>query len=109
MNNARTKSSFGAWTLVAILVALLYLISFGPACWISERTGWDGSIVSTIYQPVLQVAMHGPEIIHSGILLYSKVGCSGSCGAWITRNQATGFCRWKYWRLSIYRTHGGTI
>jgi hypothetical protein len=48
---------------VIALVAppLLYLASFGPACWISSHTGQGADFVSIVYQPVFSVWWNGPK------------------------------------------------
>jgi len=47
--NPRVKS----WLITAIVLLLLYPVSFGPACWISSRAQPSGEVVSAVYRPVI--------------------------------------------------------
>ena len=42
---------------VLIAIPVLYVASFGPACWISSRTGTGSGAVSVVYQPMLRLCM----------------------------------------------------
>ena len=45
-------------TLAAVFgLPMLYAASFGPACWISSRTGIGSRAVSVVYQPILRLCM----------------------------------------------------
>jgi hypothetical protein len=47
----------GFWITLALVAVLVgYPLSFGPACWISERTENDGKILSFLYRPIIQLA-----------------------------------------------------
>jgi len=43
------------WIGVAAM-PILYVASFGPACWIAGRTGVGDSTVSTMYAPLMKAA-----------------------------------------------------
>ncbi|MGQ0636933.1 MAG: hypothetical protein ACT4QC_20180 [Planctomycetaceae bacterium] len=43
---------------VPILLAILYVASFGPACWISSWTGRGVCFVNVLYQPVMQIGRY---------------------------------------------------
>jgi hypothetical protein len=62
MHDARTKHGPTFWVIVALIVMLLYPLSFGPACWISERTEDDGKILSFVYGPIIRIAFENPTI-----------------------------------------------
>jgi hypothetical protein len=49
--------------IVALLIGLpvLYVLSFGPACWISSRLGRAEEVVFFIYEPVI------PELVMCGL------------------------------------------
>jgi hypothetical protein len=49
----RKKPGVPFWATVIVVVLLLYVASFGPACWISERTATGAGPVSVVYQPML--------------------------------------------------------
>src|SRR5262245_30432166 len=51
----RRKPSWVVWTTIAsVCLLVLYPLSFGPACWITSRTGGNDAI-PTIYGPFLFV------------------------------------------------------
>ena len=60
--------------IMALLVALpvLYVLSFGPACWLNERGFLGMNAVSSVYSPVLATAENGrlPKIIE----WYARLG-----------------------------------
>jgi len=50
---SRKKPGVAFWATVMVVVMLvLYPLSFGPACWISNRAGIGSSVVATIYRPI---------------------------------------------------------
>ncbi|MSR56162.1 MAG: hypothetical protein EXS05_00575 [Planctomycetaceae bacterium] len=49
------KPTAGFWIVVAaVVLPVLYVLSFGPACWISSRAQPSGEIVSVIYRPLIE-------------------------------------------------------
>jgi hypothetical protein len=48
----RKKPGMAFWVAVVVVVLALYVLSFGPACWITSRTGGD-HLLPTIYRPVV--------------------------------------------------------
>lgn len=67
-------------TLAAIVIGLpvLYVASFGPACWISSRTGDQNSdavtVVEQVFQPLLRLALDSPEPICGWTAHYGQMG-----------------------------------
>ena len=52
----RKKPGWAFWATVVVVVALVaYPLSFGPACWISSRTGRGARVVSAAYQPIFRI------------------------------------------------------
>jgi len=51
------RKPFWPW-IVAVLIGLpvLYVASFGPACWLNERRYLGRAVVEAIYSPVLATA-----------------------------------------------------
>jgi len=43
-----------------VVVGLLYPVSFGPACWITSRTGVNG-VIPKLYRPMLAAMPAPPE------------------------------------------------
>ena len=61
LNDARDRTKPGVpfWATVVVVVALLYPISFGPACWLASRTGIGASALPAIYRPVISTMNPG--------------------------------------------------
>jgi hypothetical protein len=67
---SRKKPGVAFWATVAVVVVLIYPISFGPACWINERTAYpDGkaytlgrghAAILALYRPIFQWAVRRP-------------------------------------------------
>jgi len=79
--NRRERRSRRALAML-IGLTLLYVASFGPACWISSystgRAEYLGSqAVSVMYQPILHVAWNGPSIVRKAIVGYARLWSSG--------------------------------
>ena len=73
------RERWAKWTLAGVLwLTVLYVASFGPACWISSRSGTGGSVVSSAYQPILCLAFHSPGVIGRGILRYAQIFSNGN-------------------------------
>jgi hypothetical protein len=86
MASDRKKSGAVFWCTVAVFTFLAYPLSFGPACWINERTeqqrglgytiGKGHDIIMTVYRPILHWAgQHSPgsRLVH----WYANVGTRG--------------------------------
>jgi len=73
------KKQVWPW-IVALLVGLpvLYVASFGPACWVSSRAMFGQQLVATTYRPVLAfLSMSGDHPpIDRAILWYATVGAA---------------------------------
>src|SRR5262245_47217781 len=69
--------------LTAALLGLpvLYVLSFGPACWIASHTLDRGDSVvakslNLVYQPILSLAWSGPPIVQDPIVWYARLWSS---------------------------------
>ena len=50
----RKKPGVAFWsTMVVVVVLLAYPLSFGPACWITARTGIGVYTLQRVYRPIL--------------------------------------------------------
>src|SRR5258708_3223754 len=59
----------------AIALPVLYVLSVGPACWISSRLQPSGTVVSTIYVPIIWVVMRGrPYWVQVAFVRYVGLG-----------------------------------
>jgi|SRR5579863_2854272 len=66
--------------VVALGVSVVYVLGFGPACWISSHTLDRGDrigarAVNLIYQPILSLAWSGPSIVQGPVIWYMRL-CS---------------------------------
>jgi hypothetical protein len=60
------------WAVVALIAPpVLYVASFGPACWISSHTGRGADVVSIVFQPVFSVWWKGPKPFDRLIATYA--------------------------------------
>ncbi|HVW01494.1 MAG TPA: hypothetical protein VHB77_14175 [Planctomycetaceae bacterium] len=96
MSEKPAKLGLASMVIVALVLTGSYLLSFGPACWISQRTGMDGTVVSAVYQPVLQVAWRCPQPIGACLMHYSRLGMEPSYCEVLWQDDATGYCRWSH-------------
>ena len=71
------KCPHGVWISCAgiALVPALYVLCFGPACWISERTDTGYAFVSQTYRPIIWLATQSSPV--NDILVgYASLGAS---------------------------------
>jgi hypothetical protein len=82
MNDDRWKPVWPWISALLIGLPLLYVASFGPACWITSRTGTGMQVVSPFYRPVIRAMFRGPGPLREPLFQYSLFGASeGAC--WI--------------------------
>lgn len=48
-----TSRRFRKWAAVIMALVALYMLSFGPACWISSGTGAGLNLIPVVYRPIL--------------------------------------------------------
>jgi len=62
-------------TLTAFVgLPVLYVLSFGPACWISSRLQPSGKVVSAIYWPIIGIMWQGPYVVQRVLMEYVEFG-----------------------------------
>jgi hypothetical protein len=54
----RKKPGVAFWAAVVVAVALLYPLSFGPACWLADRDLLPDRLTESIYRPLVFSAIH---------------------------------------------------
>ena len=84
------RERWAKWTLVGTVIGLpvLYVVSFGPACWISSHvldkdydedddgTGVTAETVSSLYEPIFRLAWRGHPIIREPLFWYASAGAN---------------------------------
>jgi hypothetical protein len=74
------RERWAKWILVGVVgLPVLYVASFGPACWISSRLQPSGEIVSTVYSPIIPAMLQGPVAVQSVLTYYAAFGIPGGC------------------------------
>jgi hypothetical protein len=74
MMTDRKKPGVAFWaSVVLICLPLLYVLSFGPACWITSRTETGASAIGTAYWPIMPTRK-GSIWHKNAIALYSGLG-----------------------------------
>jgi hypothetical protein len=73
----RKKPGVAFWATVGLVTALIYVLGFGPACWICSRGGTGVNVVNSAYQAILRLAFHGPRPIQRGTLWYAQLLTDG--------------------------------
>jgi hypothetical protein len=71
----RKKPGMAFRATVAVVVVLLYPLSFGPACWVSSRTNTGASIIPVAYRPMMW-GMGREDGFSEALDSYSKLGAA---------------------------------
>ena len=92
MSDDRKKPGVAFWATVALVgLPILYVLSFGPVCWITSRTNVGVDLLPKLYLPVILVwdwdtpvvSPDRPHPIHEAMWWYTRVGAGGDwqwCG-----------------------------
>ena len=95
---SRKKPGVAFWaTVVVVVVLVAYPLSFGPACWITSRTGKGAAFVPTAYRPILWGLADDPSVepsmLDRAINWYASAGAATS---WqLTHDLETLEIRWE--------------
>ena len=76
----RKKPGVAFWATVALVVVLLYVASFGPACWITSRNSLSGDWLFVAYRPLVWTMENGPGLALDALAWYSLVGAADNWG-----------------------------
>jgi hypothetical protein len=71
------KPTIGFWATVASVAALVYVLSFGPVVWLTDRKvlpGWVHSPAAFVYAPVVHVSLAGPRPVREALIWYAELG-----------------------------------
>ena len=87
------REQWAKWTLAAVVgVPMLYVASFGPACWVVSHTNGNGKVIRDIYWPLVAVIKSRSIVfLPKAIEQYSTAGAADG------------------WQWYIGRTTGGDI
>jgi hypothetical protein len=72
------RKRWAKWTVVGLMAILpvLYVASFGPACWITSWANGGADVVNTVYEPIIWLLENGPDSWAAAVDSYSRVGAS---------------------------------
>jgi hypothetical protein len=72
MTSDRKKPGVAFWASVVVVVVLVYVGSFGPACWIASRTHTDdGAFFSLAYRPMWWAMRRDVPLIGETLTVYA--------------------------------------
>jgi hypothetical protein len=62
--------------IVALLIGLpvLYVASFGPACWLTDHEIVPAALSHTVFSPLARAAVRCPTPIKDALIYYSEIG-----------------------------------
>ena|SRR5579872_2032831 len=63
------------WAMTALVVMpVLYVASFGPACWINLRTGGGGRAIGMFYRPIGWLYLRSGNAVGRGVGAWAELG-----------------------------------
>src|SRR5436190_24023387 len=70
------REKWAKWTLAGTLIGLplLYVMSFGPACWIANRYRPLRGVVKSIFSPAAWAYFKTPDTVGNAISWYANAG-----------------------------------
>jgi hypothetical protein len=72
---ANRRERWAKWSLAVVVgLPVLYVASFGPACWISSRSNMAASLVPTVYRPLVWELEHGALHVRTAIYRFTLTG-----------------------------------
>ena len=79
MSLDRKKTGVAFWAIVALVVVVLYVVSFGPAVWLTahHQNRFTVPTFEFVYQPILLLCADGPWTIAQAIRWYASFGTDG--------------------------------
>ncbi len=105
MDDNRKKHGPVFWAIVALGVILGYPLSFGPACWISERLEDDGKVLSCLYSPVIRIFVLGKsQTARDMAMKYLYWGLRRNAHSSLSNG---GSISWRYFGRGSYRNGPG--
>jgi hypothetical protein len=74
MSDSSKKHSVMFRVIVTLAILLAYPMSFGPACWLSQRTGTGHDYVWIAYRPFWWTMKNGSEPLRESLFQYATSG-----------------------------------
>jgi len=71
---SRKKTGVTFWATVVVVASLLYVASFGPACWTTSRFGSLQPVFKIAYRPLDWAAWKAPAMFADAIEWWGNVG-----------------------------------
>jgi hypothetical protein len=71
------KPTIGFWGAVASAAALVYLLSFGPIVWMTDRMIFPERLhgpAAFVYAPLAHVSLAGPRPVREALRWYADLG-----------------------------------
>lgn len=72
------KPGWTFWLTVVVLLPLFYVVSFGPACWISSRTNYGSDAIPVIYAPMVKCLSSNRKWLRMTVGRYSRFAAAPS-------------------------------
>ena len=69
--NDRNKPGVTFWATVVVAGLVLYVASFGPACWLSDRMEMNAPLFWEFYQPIEWIVDYGPRPLRDALECYA--------------------------------------
>ena len=96
MTSSPKKPGMAFWATVVVVVGLVYVLSIGPACWLTSRLNTGAEFVPIVYRPItLFIVGSNGHLSPAGraIRWYSSIGAAPKWRWW--RNPAgSNFSEW---------------
>jgi hypothetical protein len=70
MTLSRKKPGVAFWAAVVLVIGLLYVASFGPACWLCDRDLLPAQQTRGFYNPVLAAIVRSPRPVQEAAMVY---------------------------------------
>ncbi len=98
MTTSRKQPGVAFWATVVVVVVVVYLLSIGPACWLTSRLDAGVEFVSIVYRPITLFFVgsdHGVSPVGTAIRWYSCIGAAPGWG-WYRENAYSDAWEWSY-------------
>jgi hypothetical protein len=70
----RKQPGVAFWSIVVVVGVVLYVLCFGPACWLTSWGILSHTVTARMFYPVVWVSAFGPRPIQYAIYWYAEFG-----------------------------------